>query len=91
MNNPNYYYFNKKYKTKDEKKKDFCLNIKQTLFSFLSENKYFKKKLSSIDGSYEYRNKREAHIAKNYYSSRLKLNPEIENYRDLKLSYISFF
>jgi len=87
----NYFYYNKKHKTKSEKREEYSYKIKKKLFTFLLENKFLEKKLNVIDRHTKLRNDREIHISKNYYSDRIISKNQPENYKKLKLPYVSFF
>lgn len=91
MKSENYFYYDKKHKTKSEKREEYVYKIKQKLYNFLLENKFFEKKLNVIDRHTKLRNEREIHISRNYYSDRIISKHQTKNYKKLKLPYISFF
>ena len=90
MSKKKYFFYSKKYKTGSEKREEFILRLKQKVFSFLLKNDSFINKLDPVDRFQKYKEDREVHIAKNYYSGRLNLKWQPESYKSLKLPYISF-
>ena len=90
MTKKKYFFYSKTYKTRSEKLNDFTLRLKQKVFLYLLKNNYFKEKLDPVDRFQEYKEDREIHIAKNFYSSGLHLKSQPNNYKKLKLPYISF-
>lgn len=91
MKSENYFYYEKKHKTKSEKREEYAYKLKQKLYTFLLENRYFEKKLNAIDRHTKLRNDREIHISRNYYSDRIISKNQPKSYKKLKLPYISFF
>lgn len=91
MKNEDYFYYNKKHKTRVEKREDYSYKIKQKLFNFLLGNKYLEKKLHVFDRHTKIQNEREIHISKNYYSDKIIFKNQPKNYKKLELPYISFF
>ena len=85
-----YFFYSKTYKSKSDKRKDLILRLKQKVFFFLLKNDFLKKKLDPVDRIQEYKEDREIHIAKNYYSRGLNKKSRPESYKQLKLPYISF-
>lgn len=91
MKTEKYFYFEKKYKTKEERKSDFHLNLKQKLFYSILDNKYLKNHLNSIDRFYKFKDERDVRVYKNLYSDKRLFKTELKNHKTLKLPYISFY
>lgn len=85
MKNREYFYYDKKHKNRSEKRAEYSYNLKQRILSFLSENKYLKKKLNVIDRHIELRNDRETHLYRNYYTDKILSKNQPKNYKNLKL------
>lgn len=86
-----YFYYEKKHKNWSEKRAEYSYKLKQKTLSFLTRNKYLKKKLNVIDRHTELRNAKEHHIYLNYYTDRIISKNQPEQYKKLNLTYISFF